>query len=152
MTGTNKTSTPRLGSGRGKPRTMRQHIIRRLLVVLPASLLMVVLMKTGVLDVAADRMTFDKLAWFDDTKLVEHLRILVTHNGMTDEPGRCLVFIVNGNDPLNAQRIDVMAKHIKGCPDPDGKPQMLFTIRVDKADRELQTDHGTPGVFHPMRP
>lgn len=151
---TSNDKEPRLSGKRGKrrgPRSVKQHIMRRLLVVIPASVLMIVLMKAGVLDVAADKMTFNKLAWFDDTKLVEHLRVLVTHNGMTSQPGKCLVFIVNGNDPPQATRIDVMAKHIKGCPEPDKEPEKLFTIRVDKADRELATDQGTPGKFRPMK-
>lgn len=149
------TAKPGLGAGRNglrprKPRTLKQHLIRRLLVVIPASLLMIVVMKTGWLDMAADRLTFNKLAWFDNTKLVEHLRVLVRHNGMTDEPARCLVFLVNGDDPPTAMRVDVMAKHTEGCPHPDKKPQQLFTVRVDKVDRMLTTDAGSPGVFHPM--
>ncbi|AQS86821.1 hypothetical protein A0U93_01365 [Neoasaia chiangmaiensis] len=133
-----------------KPRTLRQHLIRRLLVVIPASLLMVVLMKSGWIDFAADRMTFDKLSWFDNTKLVEHLRILVRHDGLTDEPAHCLMFIVNGDDPPNATRIDVMAKHVGNCPNPNGEFPKLFTVKVDKAERLLFTDAGTPGNFRPM--
>lgn len=144
------TPTPRLGSGWRKPRTLRQHLIRRLFVLVPAALLGIVVMKMGWLDQAADKIQFDKLAWFDDTKLVEHLRVMVTHNGMTDVPSRCLIPIVNGADPANATRIDFMSKGTKDCPAKPGSFDKLFTIKVDRADRILATDYGTPGRFHPM--
>lgn len=155
MAGSDTTSTRKLGLGNlrrppRKSRTLKQHLFRRLLVVIPASLLMVVLMKSGWLDFAADHMTFDKLSWFDNTKLVEHLRILVRHDGLTDEPANCLIFIVNGDDPPNAMRVDVMGKHVGNCPNPDKSFPKLFTVKVDKPNRELFTDAGSPGIFRPM--
>ncbi|AOX19626.1 hypothetical protein [Kozakia baliensis] len=142
------TSTPpRFGTGRRKPRTLRQHIARRLLVLVPASLLAVVVMKMGWLEQAADRLQFDKLAWFDNTKLVEHLRVTVTHDGLTDVPSRCLVPVLNGDDPPNATRVDFMSKGTKGCPAKPGSFEKLFTIKVDRADRILYTDAGSPGQF-----
>ncbi|BAT19317.1 MULTISPECIES: hypothetical protein [Asaia] len=141
---------PRLGSGRRKPRTLKQHLLRRLIVLVPASLLAILVMKMGWLDQAADKIQFDRLAWFDNTKLVEHLRVMVTHNGMTDVPAKCLVPILNGNDPPDATRIDFMQRSNDGCPGKPGTFDRLFTIKVNRADRMLATDQGTPGRFHAM--
>ncbi|WP_336762922.1 hypothetical protein [Asaia sp. VD9] len=151
--GSENAPTPRLGSGRAgrrKPRTLKQHLLRRLVVLVPASLLAILVMKMGWLDQAADKIQFDRLAWFDNTKLVEHLRVLVTHNGMTDVPAKCLVPIVNGNDPPEATRIDFMERSNNGCPGKPGSFDRLFTIKVNRADRLLATDQGTPGRFHAM--
>ncbi|ACI52912.1 conserved hypothetical protein [Gluconacetobacter diazotrophicus PA1 5] len=137
-----------------RPRlTMRQRIVRRLLMVVPLALLAVLAARMGWLDQAADRITFDHASWFDDTALVEHFRTVVTHNGMTDAPGRCLLFIVNGNDPPDAARFDVMEKHSGSCPPAkDAKDPLpkLFTLKVDRVDKTVQTDWGSPGTFHPM--
>ena len=101
-----------------KKRTLRQHILRRLALVLPISLLVIVLAKSGVLDTMADRYTFKPESWFEDTALVRHLRVLVTHNGMSHDRPDCLLFVVNGNDAPTATRIDVMQKHSGTCPGP----------------------------------
>ncbi|WP_438382052.1 hypothetical protein ABHV46_14395 [Asaia sp. BMEF1] len=148
-------NTPRpgaakLGSGRRKPRTLKQHLLRRLIVLVPVSLLAVLVMKMGWLDQAADKIQFDRLAWFDNTKLVEHLRVMVTHNGMTDVPPKCLVPIINGNDPPDATRVDFMQRSNDGCPGKAGTFDRLFTIKVNRADRLLATDQGSPGRFHAM--
>jgi hypothetical protein len=143
-------SKPKLRIGRGgkSPRSLKQHIMRRLIMVVPLALLMVVMSRTGLLDFAADKMTFTDLSWFDNTALVEHLRVLVTHDGLTDEPGKCLVFLVNGDDPPNASHIDVLARHEAACPGKKtGLPDKLFTLRIDRADRTIETDAGTPGQF-----
>jgi len=115
--------------------------------VVPIALIVIIANKTGYLDQAADKMRFNTLSWFDNTALVEHLRILVTHDGMTDQPGRCLVFIVDGNSPPDATKIDVMGKHTKDCPANISDFPRLFTLKINRADRIIQTDAGTPGQF-----
>ncbi|GBR07374.1 MULTISPECIES: hypothetical protein [Asaia] len=147
---TSRTDAPKLGSGRRKPRTLKQHLLRRLVVLVPVSLLAIVVMKMGWLDQAADKIQFDRLAWFDNTKLVEHLRVMVTHNGMTTVPAKCLVPIINGNDPPEATRVDFMQRSNDGCPGKAGTFDRLFTIKVNRADRLLATDQGSPGRFHAM--
>lgn len=147
-------TTNKLGGRRGRL-TMRQRIVRRLVMVVPMALLAVVAARMGWLDQAADQITFRHANWFDDTALVEHFRTVVTHNGMTDLPGRCVLFIVNGNDPPDATRFDVMAKHSGSCPgakDPALKNTLprLFTLRVDRVDQTVQTDWGSPGTFHSL--
>ncbi|GBQ71867.1 hypothetical protein AA103196_2901 [Ameyamaea chiangmaiensis NBRC 103196] len=137
-------------SGAPRPRrTLRQHIVRRLLLVLPAGLLAVVLMRMGWLDQAADKLTFSQTSWFDNTALVEHLRVVLPHKGVTDgTPGRCLLFIVDGNSPMNATLIEVLQKHTGSCSgDPKDLPK-LMTVRVDRPDGVIETDKGTPGTFH----
>ncbi len=135
----------------GRPRrTLRQHIVRRVLMVIPASLLAIVLMKMGWLDQAADKLTFSRTSWFDDTALVEHLRVVLTHDGATDTPGRCLLFIVNGNTPMNGTMIDVMEKHSGSCSGDRKTLPKLFTVKVDRVDGIIESDRGTPGIFHPL--
>ncbi|OUI99021.1 hypothetical protein HK15_11835 [Acetobacter orientalis] len=140
-------TTPR---GPFKKRTLRQHILRRLALVLPISLLVIVLAKSGVLDTMADRYTFKSESWFEDTALVRHLRVLVTHNGMSHDRPDCLLFVVNGNDAPTATRIDVMQKHSGTCPGPKDELPKLFTLRIDRLNKVIMSDQGSPGTFHPI--
>lgn len=145
------TSSPKMtGRGPFTKRTLRQHILRRLAIVLPLSLMMILLAKTGTLDRLVDSYTFKPASWFDDTALVRHLRLKVTHNGMTHDRPDCLLFVVNGNDAPTASRIDVMEKHSGTCPGPKDDLPKLFTLRVDRLNRLVYSDQGSPGVFHPI--
>ncbi|MCH4089722.1 hypothetical protein [Acetobacter sp.] len=140
----------RFTSGPFKGRSLKQHILRRLILVLPLSLLMIVLAKSGFMDRLVDQYTFKPASWFDDTALVRHLRQQVTHNGMTGDRPDCLLFIVNGNSPPTATMIDVMEKHSGNCPNPDASLPKLFSLRVDRVAARVETDQGTPGQFHPV--
>jgi len=128
---------------------LRQHIVRRLLMVVPTALLAILCLKMGWLDNAADKLSFSQTSWFDNTALVEHLRVVLPRKGLTDgTPGRCLLFIVNGNSPMNGTLIDVLQKHNGGCGgDPKELPK-LMTVRVDRPDAIIETDKGSPGTFH----
>ncbi|MBB2200416.1 hypothetical protein [Gluconacetobacter tumulisoli] len=137
-------------SGRRPRLTMRQRIVRRVLLVVPLALLAVISARMGWLDQAADQITFRHANWFDDTALVEHFRTVVTHNGMTDTRGDCLLFIVNGNDPPDAVRFDVMEKHSGHCPGAKGTLPKLFTLKIDRLAQTAQTDWGSPGQFHAL--
>lgn len=149
---TQKATKPTTTSPRAplKKRSLRQHILRRLALVLPITVLMVVLARSGMIDTLTDRYTFRPESWFDDTALVRHLRVLVTHNGMTHDRPDCLLFVVNGNDAPNASRIDVMQKHSGTCPGPKDELPKLFTLRVDRMNRVIMSDQGSPGTFHPL--
>lgn len=131
-------------------RTLRQHILRRVLIIIPVALLALLAAKMGWLPKAADKVQFNDLAWFDDTKLTEHLRLLVKDQGLLDAPRRCVVPIINGADPANAVHVQFLVRATDGCPGIDGKTATAFTILVNKADRILQNDAGSPGRFHLM--
>lgn len=147
---TDKPKPSILPHGPLKKRSLRQHIVRRLALVLPITVLMIVLAKSGMIDTLTDRYTFRPESWFDDSALVRHLRVVVTHNGMSHDRPDCLLFVVNGNDPPNASRIDVMQKHSGTCPGPKGDLPKLFTLQVDRMNRIIQSDQGSPGTFHPL--
>ncbi|GBQ94402.1 hypothetical protein AA23498_2018 [Acetobacter nitrogenifigens DSM 23921 = NBRC 105050] len=144
-----KSTNGRPGVGFGKkPRTLRQHIIRRLIMVVPLSLGAIFLARSGILDRMVDSYTFQPTSWFDDSALVRHLRNVVTHNGMTGDRPDCLLFIVDGNSPPDGTKIDVMEKHSGSCPNPDKSLPKLFTLKVDRVDRQVFSDQGSPGTFH----
>lgn len=151
MTDTNKTPAPAATGPKRGPfakRTLRQHVLRRLAMVLPLTLLMIVLAKSGILERMVDRYTFSAQSWYDDTALVQHLRLKVTQNGMTHDRPDCLLFVVNGNDQPTASRIDVMEKSTGSCPAPKGELNKLFTLKVDRMNRTVLSDQGSPGQFH----
>lgn len=118
--------------------------------MLPLTLLMIVLAKSGILERLVDRYTFSAQSWYDDTALVQHLRLKVTQNGMTHDRPDCLLFVVNGNDQPTASRIDVMEKSTGTCPAPKGELPKLFTLKVDRMNRIVLSDQGSPGQFHPI--
>ncbi|GAN86740.1 hypothetical protein LU298_15740 [Komagataeibacter intermedius] len=140
---------PRLTRRRG-PVTLKQRIVRRVLMIVPMAALVFLVGRMGWLDQAADRLTFSRTSWFDNTALVEHFRTIVTHNGMTSDSKDCLLFVVNGNDPPDATRIDVMEKHSGKCPGDRSTLPRLFTLQIDRVDQQAQTDWQSPGVFHPL--
>ncbi|WP_338332416.1 hypothetical protein [Acetobacter sp. LMG 32666] len=155
MTDTNKTPAPKpsaTGPKRGPfaQRTLRQHVLRRLAMVLPLTLLMIVLAKSGILERMVDRYTFSAQSWYEDTALIQHLRLKVTQNGMTHDRPDCLLFVVNGNDQPTASRIEVMEKSTGTCPAPKGELNKLFTLKVDRMNRIILSDQGSPGLFHPI--
>ncbi|GAN98969.1 MULTISPECIES: hypothetical protein [Komagataeibacter] len=140
---------PRLTRRRG-PVTLKQRIVRRVLMIVPMAALVFLVGRMGWLDQAADKLTFSRTSWFDNTALVEHFRTIVTHNGMTSDSKDCLLFVVNGNDPPDATRIDVMEKHSGKCPGDRNTLPRLFTLQIDRIDQKVQTDWQSPGVFHPL--
>ncbi|WP_194149536.1 hypothetical protein [Oecophyllibacter saccharovorans] len=131
---------------RRTPRTLKQHLMRRLMVVLPAALLMWVIMKTGMMNAVYDKMTFKDLSWFDNTALVEHLRTRLIQDGLTDLPGQCLVFLVNGadKDPVT---IEVLGREGNGCPGAKPDAKTLFKVRVERGARRMFSDANNPGHF-----
>ncbi|MBF0862959.1 hypothetical protein HKD22_12855 [Gluconobacter kanchanaburiensis] len=122
--------------------------MRRLVVVIPAFLLMVVAVRTGLLDMSYDKITFGKLSWFDNTALVEHLRLVVVRDNLTDLPRHCLVFVVDGSADNNTPTMDVLGRHGNGCPGTTSSADKLFSLKIDRSERTVQTDAGTPGTFH----
>ncbi len=82
--------------------------------------------------------------------MVEHLRRLVVQRGLTGDRKECLLFVINGNDPPQAQRMQVWEKHTGGCPGAHGQLPVLFTLRVDRDRHSVQTDQGSPGHFHAL--
>ncbi|MXV44661.1 hypothetical protein GS501_06340 [Saccharibacter sp. 17.LH.SD] len=126
--------------------------MRRLLIVVPVFLLMFVIVRSGLLDTAYDRFTFNNLSWFDNTALVEHLRTVITNRGLSTLPRQCLVFVVNGDASVNTPDIDVLGRHGNNCPGTTPSADLLFKIRVNRAERVIQTDAGSSGVFHTLSP
>ncbi|MEN3165866.1 hypothetical protein [Gluconobacter sp. OJB] len=148
-----KSATPRLGRAPGKntrrqPRSFKQLLLRRLLIVIPAFLLMFIAVRSGLLDMSYDKITFSKLSWFDNTALVEHLRLAVVKDNLTDLPRNCLVFVVNGNASDNTPTMDVLGRHGNGCPGATPSADKLFSLKINRSERTVQTDAGTPGSFH----
>ncbi|MEE8662648.1 MAG: hypothetical protein SOH81_03575 [Acetobacter sp.] len=142
-------STP----GQRPKRTLRQHVVRRLLMVLPLIALSLYVAKSKLPEKIVDHYTFNDMSWFNDSALIHHLRTVVTSNGMTDVPADCLLFIVNvvGDENVaGTANIDVMEKHSKSCPKPDGSLTKLFALQVHRAARQILTDQGSPGTFHPL--
>lgn len=131
------------------PWTARQ-LWTRIAAILSAGALVVVLHFTGWLDALQRRVFPTRIDWRNDYSVVEHLRDRVIRDGLTHDAKDCLVFIINGNDPPEAQRIDVMEKHNAACPGARGQLPRLFTLRVDRSKGAVQTDQGTPGQFHPL--
>ena len=145
---------PRTGNGMRplpprRPWSARQLRTRIAAIVL-AGLLIVVLHFTGLLDTLQRRILPARIDWNNDYAVVEHLRDRVVRNGLTHDAGECLLFIINGNDPPEAQRFRVMEKHNARCPGTPGELPLLFTLRVDRPAHAVQDDRGSPGRFHPL--
>ncbi|MBE7729360.1 hypothetical protein [Komagataeibacter sp. FXV3] len=143
-------STPPRLTRRRAPVSLKQRIVRRVLMIVPMAALVFLVGRMGWLDQAADKLTFSRTSWFDNTALVEHFRTIVTHNGMTSDSKDCLLFVLNGNDPPDATRIDVMEKHSGKCPGDRNTLPHLFTLQIDRIDQTVRTDWQSPGVFHPL--
>lgn len=113
---------------------------------------MVVVMRSGLLDTAYDHFTFGKLSWYDNTALVEHLRTVIIQQNLTPLPRKCLVFLVNGDASVNTPHIEVLGRQGHGCPGDKPAANTLFSLRIDRAQQSIQTDAGSPGLFHPLAP
>lgn len=133
-----------------KPRSLKGLLLRRLSVLIPMALLAMIVVRLGWLDRLVDKVQFDRLAWFDNTKLVQHLRTVASHRGLTALPGKCLIPLVHGDDPPTATRIDFMQRGASGCPGPSNRFERLFTIIANRTARTLSTDAGSPGRFHSL--
>ena len=131
------------------PWTSRQLGIRIAAIML-FGVLIVVLHFTGILDALQRRFFPERIDWNSDYAVVEHLRDRVVRGGLTHDAADCLLFIINGNDPAEAQRIRVMEKHNATCPGARGELPLLFTLRVDRPGHAIQDDQGSPGRFHPL--
>jgi len=130
------------------PRQLRTRIAAIVMI----GALIVVLHFTGALDSFVQRIAPPRVDWSNDYATVEHLRVDVVRRGLAKLPKQCLLFIINGNDPPTAQRMQVMQKPGQGCPATHGQLPRLFTLRVDRTHGTVETDAGSPGNFHPLAP
>ncbi len=131
-------------------RTVRSRIVQRVLVALLAGLVLLALQRSGLLDRLSGSAFPSALDWSGDYPLVEHLRRLVVRDGLTHDSPDCLLFVINGNDPPDASRMDVMEKHSGACPGTRGQLPKLFTLKVNRVAHSVQSDAGSPGSFHPL--
>lgn len=142
------------GSGPRRPPPRRPWTPRqlgtRIAAIFLAGVLIVVLHFTGLLDTLQRRVLPERINWNNDYAVVEHLRDRVVRDGLTHDAGACLLFIINGNDPAEAQRFRVMEKHNARCPGTHGELPLLFTLRVDRSRGAVEDDQGSPGQFHPL--
>ena len=129
---------------------MRGRFLRRMLMAGLAGVSILLLERTGVVERTLGQMQPARFDWSSDYPLVEHLRGVVTDDGLTHDRKDCLLFVINGNDPPDASRLDVMEKHSGTCPGTRGQLPKLFTLKVDRLAHTVQTDAGTPGAFHPL--
>ncbi len=141
---------PQLPPGWRARRSVRGRIVQRVLVALLAGLALLALQRSGLLDRLSGSAFPSALDWSSDYPLVEHLRRLVVRDRLTRDSPDCLLFVINGNDPPDATRMDVMEKHSGSCPGTRGQLPKLFTLKVDRAARSVQSDNGSPGSFHPL--
>lgn len=140
--------------------SLKQHLKRRLIVIAPLALLMFFMVYSGFLDKiglrAHDKMTFNNgLSWFDNNALDEHLRVALMENHLNGHfPQKCLVLWFNGDARVNLIDVVVMGRYGNGCPMAEGKntpfAEPLFRFKIDRALKQVQTDAGSPGVFHPF--
>lgn len=135
-----------------RPRSLKQHVIRRLIVVVPVFLLMFVIVRSGIIDTAYDHFTFGKLSWFDNTALVEHLRTVIIQKKLTTLPRNCLVFLVNGDASNNTPHMEVLGRQGHGCPGDKPAADTLFSLQINRAEQSIRTDAGSPGTFHFLTP
>ncbi|AXY22897.1 hypothetical protein [Komagataeibacter saccharivorans] len=149
MNDTTQATPPRL-TRRRAPLSLKQRILRRVMMIVPMAALVFLVGRMGWLDQAADKLTFSRTSWFDNTAVVEHFRTIVTHNGMTSDAKDCLLFVINGNDPPDATRLEVLEKHSGKCPGDRNTLPHLFTIQIDRLNQTAQTDWQSPGMFHPL--
>ena len=133
------------------PRSVRGRVVQRVLVALLAGLALLGLERAGLLDRLSGSILPSGLDWSSDYPLVEYLRGLVVRDGLTHDSKDCLLFVINGNDPPDASRMDVMEKHSGSCPGTRGQLPKLFTLKVNRIAHSVQTDAGSPGSFHPLR-
>ena len=129
-----------------RPWTPRQ-LAARIGVIALSGVLIVVLHFTGTLDALQRRIFPEPVHWRDDYSVVEHLRDRVVRDKLTRDAPDCLLFIINGNDPPEAQRIRVMEKHNAHCPGPPGVLPRLFTLRIDRSRGLVEDDRDSPGQF-----
>ena len=130
-------------------RTARSRIVQRVLVALMAGLALLALQRFGLLDRLSGG-ALSNLDWSSDYPLVEHLRRQVVRDGLTHDSPDCLLFVINGNDPPDASRMDVMEKHSGSCPGTRGQLPRLFTLKVNRVAHSVGSDAGSPGSFHPL--
>ncbi|WP_171833462.1 hypothetical protein [Lichenicola cladoniae] len=128
----------------------RSRLVRRVLMALLAGVAILLLERTGVMEHFLSQVAPARFDWNNDYQLVEHLRRVVVDEGLTHDRKDCLLFIINGNDPPDASRLQVMEKHSGSCPGAKGELPKLFTVRVNRLTHTVQTDAGTTGTFHPL--
>lgn len=152
MTAAKTTDAPGNGPGNApgrRPWTQRQLWLR-IAAIFAAGALVAVLHFTGTLDRLQHRLFPPRVDWKNDYSVAQYLRDRVVDSGLTTDSKDCLLFIINGNDPLDAQRFRVVEKSTGKCPGPRGKLLQLFTLRIDRNAGTVQTDNGSPGMFHPL--
>jgi hypothetical protein len=141
---------PRSLRGRSRQPMTARRLVRRVVLGLLVGCALLAVGRSGALDPLLQRVAPERLDWNNDYAVVEHLRARIVRDRLTPVAGRCLLFIINGNDPPTAVRFRVMEKPTDGCPAAKGTLPQLFTVRVDRPAGHAETDAGSPGQFKPL--
>ena len=135
---------------RGRKGPLGTRLLQRVLIALLAGCALLALQRFGMLAKLGGSVLPQQLDWNNDYQLVEHLRGTVTRDGLTHDDKECLLFIIDGNDPPSGVHLQVMEKHSGSCPGVRGSLPKLFTLLVNRQSHAVQTDAGSPGLFHPL--
>ena len=115
----------------------------------------VFLTERGAFQRVCDRVFGPRIDWHSDYQVSEYLYNLIVRRRLTDVPRPCLLLIIRGEDPPQAQRFDVFERPTKACMGADAATShtmpRLFGLRVDRDTGVVVTASGTPGRFHPLR-
>ncbi len=116
-----------------------------------------------VVAVATQRNAFQRLSdrvfgtpvnWMNDYAMSTHLYDVIVERHLTDVPRACLLLNIHGNDPANATTLDVFERPTAACMGPAHNSvrvlPRLFQLRVDRTAGRVESDSGSPGVFHPL--
>ena len=103
---------------------------------------------------ATDMLFGPRVDWRNDYAMSERVYDLIVSHRLTAVPRSCLLLNIHGGDPPSAQTMDVFERPTKACigdaaatakriPD-------LFAMRVDRDTGRVETDQGSPGLFHAL--
>ncbi len=138
----------------GAARPMTPGRLLRRMGLVAALTVAVFLTERGTFQRVSDGIFGPRIDWRSDYQVSEHLYDLIVRRHLTDVSRACLLLIIRGEDPPEAQRFDVFERPTKACMGPDAATlhamPRLFGLRVDRDTGTVVTDSGTPGRFHPL--
>ena len=108
----------------------------------------------GSVQRASDAIFGPRVDWRSDYAMSERVYDLIVAHRLTAVPRACLLLNIHGGDPPSAQTMDVFERPTKACMgDAAARAERipdLFAMRVDRDRGRVETDAGTPGLFHAL--
>ncbi|CAK7192093.1 hypothetical protein COMNV_00276 [Commensalibacter sp. Nvir] len=129
----------------------RKRIWQRVLIALFLSAGIIFAQKAGWLDQFSRQLTQQHMNWSNNSDVIAYLKKIVANNQLTKTSPHCLVYVINNDNGQETVRVEVREQHNSVCTNTRKDFPLLFTFEINRIQKTVQIDKGSPNHFYPIQ-